>query len=80
MLCTHFLMTEFTDVKYAHPEPPKLPHTHAYNTHTHNTHTYTDNTRVAVVELPTTQHESSLLRRCTRHMRKLNLQTMFYNV
>lgn len=71
MLCTHFLMTEFADTKCAHPEPAKLPHTHTHNTH---------NTHVAVVELPKPERESSLLHRCTRHMRKLNLQTMFYNV
>ena len=71
MLCTHFLMTEFTDMKCVHSEPPKLPHTTAYATHS---------THAAVVELPTPERESSFLHRCTRHLRKLNLQTMFYNI
>lgn len=70
MLCTHFIMTEFADMKCTRSESDKLPHTS--HIHTHNAHT-------AVVHLPGTERESSLLHRCTRHLRQLNLQTMFYN-
>ena len=73
MLCTHFLMTEFVDMGST-AEAQKLPR--IGHLHTNSAHT----AHIAVVQLPGAECEASLVSRCKRHLRQLNLQTMFYNV
>jgi len=73
MLCTHYIMTEFADLGCTHAAG-ELPRSQRDG----HGHTHAE-MRPAVVALPGAC-EGSLLHRCARGLRELNLQAMFYNI